>query len=72
MQGAHAAWYLKNDVETQRIPICAISSHFSAEAAREQPHAHHLDCFLPKPSDPEEFAQAVRSIVGGPDGSSGQ
>jgi CheY-like chemotaxis protein len=66
MNGWSTARYLKADVDTRHIPICAISAYdIEEEEGAGQPV--HFDCFLMKPIDPHAVVAEVERRIGPPD-----
>lgn len=52
---------IKQDADLKRIPVCVITSS-AAEKDILQAYNNHVNCYLTKPVDLEQFMQAARSI----------
>lgn len=64
MNGWDAARYLKGDLATSRVPICAISAYELEAGEMEAAAREYFECFLMKPVDPREIADEVDRRIG--------
>lgn len=70
MDGWQAMRYLKGDLQTRNIPICAISAYSVDDEERQAALRMEFDCVLAKPMDPREVVSEVERLIGPPDAGS--
>ena len=70
MSGTEATRRLKDDPETARIPVVALTS-LAMKGDREALLAAGFDGYLEKPISVRDLADQVRSFCGVPDGTDG-